>query len=65
MRCEEQEVLPLAEKHLTSDDWEAIDAAFTGHTDPLLGAEAGAEHEQLFRRIVNLAPPPIGLGPPR
>jgi branched-chain amino acid transport system ATP-binding protein len=65
MRCEEEEVLPLAEKHLTSGDWAAIDSAFTGHTDPLLGAEAGAEHEQLVRRIVNLAPPPIGLGPTR
>jgi len=65
MRCEEQEVLPLAEKHLTPDDWATIDAAFSGHTDPLLGAEAGAEHARLFRRIVTLAPPPIGVGPPR
>jgi hemerythrin-like domain-containing protein len=65
MRREEQEVLPLAEKHLTRADWEAIDAAFAGHTDPLLGAEADAARDQLFRRIVNLAPPPIGLGPAR
>jgi hemerythrin-like domain-containing protein len=65
MRREEDEVLPLAEKYLTAGDWEAIDAAFAGHTDPLLGAEAGAEYDRLFSRIVNLAPPPIGLGPPR
>jgi hemerythrin-like domain-containing protein len=65
MRSEEDEVLPLAEKHLTDGDWEAIDAAFAGHTDPLLGAEAGAEYDRLFSRIVNLAPPPIGLGPPQ
>ncbi len=65
MRSEELEVLPLAEKHLTAGDWEAIDAAFAGHTDPLLGAEAGGEYERLFRRIVNLAPPPIGVGPAR
>ena len=65
MRSEENEVLPLAERHLTSGDWEAIDAAFAGHTDPLLGAEAGAEYDRLFRRIVNLAPPPIGVGPSR
>jgi hemerythrin-like domain-containing protein len=63
MRAEEKELIPLAEKHLTPGDWEAIDAAFTGHTDPLLGAEAGSEYDALFRRIVNLAPPPIGLGP--
>ena len=65
MRSEEDEVLPLAEEHLTAGDWEAIDAAFAGHTDPLLGAEAGAEYDRLFSRIVNLAPAPIGLGPPQ
>jgi hemerythrin-like domain-containing protein len=64
MRAEENQVLPLAKKHLLAGDWEAIDAAFLGHNDPLFGAEAGAEYEALFRRIVNLAPPPIGVGPP-
>jgi branched-chain amino acid transport system ATP-binding protein len=63
MRAEEKELLPLAQKHLTAGDWEAIDAAFTGHTDPLFGADAGAGYDALFRRIVNLAPPPIGVGP--
>ena len=64
MRSEEKEILPLAEKHFTVGDWEAIDAAFLGHTDPLLGAEAGAPYDDIFRRIANLAPPPIGVGPP-
>ena len=63
MQAEEKQVLPLAEKHLLAGDWEAIDAAFLGHNDPLLGIEAGAGYESLFRRIVNLAPPPIGVGP--
>ena len=63
MRTEEKEVLPLAEKYLSAGDWEAIDAAFLGHTDPMLGFEEGAQYDALFRRIVNLAPPPIGLGP--
>jgi len=63
MRREEKEVLPLAEQHLTPGDWETIDAAFAGHTDPLFGAEAGEEYDNLFRRIVHLAPPPIGVGP--
>ena len=62
MRCEEKEVLPLAEKHLTAADWEAIDAAFAGHSVPLLGTEAGAKYENLFRKIVCIAPEPIGLG---
>ena len=45
-------------------DWEAIDAAFTGHADPLVGESSGEDYRKLFRKIVNLAPPPIGLGPP-
>ncbi len=64
MRAEETEVLPMAEKHLSASDWEAIDAAFLGHADPMLGAEVSAGYDVLFRRIVNLAPPPIGVGPP-
>jgi hemerythrin-like domain-containing protein len=65
MRAEEDELLPLAEKHLTPKDWAAIDDAFMGHTDPMLGTDAGAKYAALFTRIVNLAPPPIGVGPPR
>jgi hemerythrin-like domain-containing protein len=63
MKTEENVVLPLAEKHLTADDWEAIDAAFLGHTDPILGVDAGAKFDELFRRIAWLAPSPTGLGP--
>jgi len=63
MSDEENEVLPLARKHLTAEDWSAIDAAFLGHADPLVGLEAGAEYRALFTRIVSLAPPPIGVGP--
>ena len=65
MGTEEKEVLPLAEKHLTAADWKIVDAAFLGHTDPLLGAETGPEREALFGRILKLAPPPIGMGPAR
>jgi hemerythrin-like domain-containing protein len=61
MRKEEQELLPLAEKHLTSDDWKAIDAAFDVNLDPIAGVR---EHDfqALFSRIVNLAPEPVGFG---
>jgi hemerythrin-like domain-containing protein len=65
MRIEEDEVLPLAIAHLTAGDWEAIDAAFLSHTDPLLGVDAGAKHATLFGRIVDLAPPAVGTGPLR
>ena len=62
MRQEETEVLPLAERYLTPDDWAVVDAAFAGHTMPLFGAEQDAQFKELFHRIVRLAPPPIGLG---
>jgi hemerythrin-like domain-containing protein len=65
MRTEEKEVFPLAEKYLSVADWEVIDAAFLGHTDPMLGAKSGSRYDALFTRIVNLAPPPIGVGPER
>jgi hemerythrin-like domain-containing protein len=65
MGTEEKEVLPLAEKHLTAPDWKVIDAAFLGHTDPMLGTNAGIEYDALFDRIFKLAPPPIGMGPTR
>ena len=65
MRAEEDELIPLARRHLTPADWEEIDAAFAGNTDPLFGTKASAQYADLFRQIVNLAPPPIGVGPER
>ena len=63
MRTEELEVFPLAEQHLDASDWKAIDAAFAANQDPLVGVEVHDQMRDLFRRIVNLAPPPIGVGP--
>ena len=63
VRVEENEVLPAATEYLTPADWREIDDAFTGHTNPLFGAEAGMEYDELFRRIVALAPAPLGAGP--
>ena len=63
MRSEETEVLPLAQQHLAPADWAEIDAAFLDHADPLLGNAVRDDFLELFRRIVNLAPPPIGVGP--
>ena len=65
MRAEEQEVLPRARRRLTRSDWAEIDAAFADNNDPLLGAGAREDYRQLFRTIVNLAPPPLGVGPAR
>jgi hemerythrin-like domain-containing protein len=62
MRQEEEVALPLAERVLTDEDWREIDAAFAGNLDPLIGKDIGKDFERLFKRIVNIAPPPIGLG---
>jgi hypothetical protein len=63
MGLEEDIVLPLAERILTEEDWGKIDAAFSGNADPLVGIEAKKNFDELFKRIVMLAPPPIGVGP--
>jgi hemerythrin-like domain-containing protein len=63
MRKEEHELLPLAERHLTAADWKAIDAAFAANRDPIAGMQE-RDFEQLFSRIVALAPEPVGLGDP-
>lgn len=65
MGLEENEVMPAARRCLTEADWQEIEAAFVGHTDPLLGAAAEAEFGRLLMRIVTLAPRPIGVGPER
>ncbi len=61
MNAEEHDIFPLAETHLQDEDWAAIEAAFLANDNPWEGA--AGEYAQLFSKIVNLAPPPIGLGP--
>ena len=61
MRKEETELLPLAERHLTEEDWRAIDAAFAHSRDPIAGIEE-RDFQKLFSRIADLAPAPVGLG---
>jgi hemerythrin-like domain-containing protein len=63
MRKEEDELLPLAERRLKDDDWQAINAAFSANSDPIAGMRE-RDFEALFTRIVNLAPAPVGLGAP-
>ena len=63
MRKEEQQLLPLAERHLKPEDWEAIDNAFAGNTDPLQSVKE-RDFDSLLGRIANLAPAPVGLGNP-
>jgi hemerythrin-like domain-containing protein len=63
MRKEEDEVLPLAERLLDESEWRTIDRAFEANADPLASERDTKDFQKLFSRIVNLAPPPIGVGP--
>ena len=63
MRKEEEQLLPLAERHLGAEDWKAIDAAFGANADPIAGTQE-RDFDKLFSRIANLAPAPVGLGEP-
>ena len=57
MGREEGVILPLAQRHLTEEDWTEINEAFKKNKDPRYGGETDAEFKRLFSRIVNLAPP--------
>lgn len=59
---EEREVLPRAQQVFDASDWEAIDAAFGENNDPMFGNEWSAEFSDLFTKIVNELPEPLGLG---
>ncbi|MCB1713731.1 MAG: hemerythrin domain-containing protein, partial [Candidatus Competibacteraceae bacterium] len=63
MNKEEDVILPLAEKALLPSDWAEIDAAFSSNADPMVGVSTQREFRELFRRVVNLMPAPMGLGP--
>jgi hemerythrin-like domain-containing protein len=63
MAIEERQILPLAEQVLTEQDWNELDRAFEANRDPLTGAPPDEEYRELFSRIVNALPAPIGLGP--
>ena len=65
MRKEEEVILPIAQKALLPADWTEIDAAFRSNADPLVGVDTQREFRELFRRVVNLMPAPMGLGPER
>jgi len=61
MRREERDLLPLAEKWLTEEDWQVIEAAFAGNEDPIADLR-DKDFRAVYQQIVNLAPAPVGLG---
>ncbi|MBT0963812.1 hemerythrin domain-containing protein [Denitromonas iodatirespirans] len=62
MRCEEDQLIPLAERVLTTEDWQRIHAAFRENDNPLYGLKPKEDAERLYRKILELAPAPIGYG---
>ena len=52
MRREEEELLPMAEKCLTRDDWYLIDDAFARSIDPLIQESMSIGFKTLYERIV-------------
>lgn len=59
---EEREILPRAQQVFDSKDWEVVDAAFGENNDPMFGNVWSAEFSDLFTKIVNELPEPLGLG---
>jgi hemerythrin-like domain-containing protein len=55
---EEREAFPLAEAHLTDDDWEEIEEAFAAHEDPLHGVSNEDGFDDLHTRLATLADDP-------
>jgi hemerythrin-like domain-containing protein len=62
LRAEENELLPLAEAHLLTSDWDDIAQAFAQNADPLGGSADNELFDKLFHDIVNRTPAPLGLG---
>lgn len=63
MITEEREILPLARRVFSAEDWEAVEEGWRTCSDPLAGVTPNEDWEKAFRELVMRAPPPIGLGP--
>jgi len=62
MRTEEEELLPLAQRYFTPEDWAWVAEGWRQEgEDPLAGCHRDAWQE-IFEKVVRHAPPPIGLG---
>ena len=60
MQTEEREILPLALKVLSADDWSDLDEAFAANRDPLTGHAPDDEYRALFQKLLGALPGPIG-----
>jgi len=51
MRLEESQVLPLASRVLSAEDWADLDDAFSQNRDPLVTHDPELQYRRLYRRI--------------
>ncbi|HMN21812.1 MAG TPA: hemerythrin domain-containing protein [Ottowia sp.] len=63
MGTEERHILPAARRLFSPEEWESINQDFARNADPWTGTDN--RYAELFKRITNLAPAPIGVGNPR
>lgn len=61
MRIEEEVVMKVARTVFTESDWLELRAEWASHRDPLSGIDDQGTNDRLIARIVELAPPPIGV----
>lgn len=63
MITEEDIVLPLIRRHLTAEDWAAVNQEFLAEMAENSGKDGASEDfSALFSRLVECAPAPIGFG---
>ena len=65
MALEEGQILPLAQKVLSGEDWSELDEAFLTNRDGLAGRSPEAAYRELFARIAALLPGPAGTAAPQ
>lgn len=53
---EEQTLIPLARRYLSTEDWVEIGAAFGENGDPRFDAAADLDYRDLFSRVLKFAP---------
>jgi hemerythrin-like domain-containing protein len=63
MRTEETKILPLADRVLTSRDWDEVDATMANFADPLFGAQAQERYFALRQHINRHAEVTQAAGP--
>lgn len=51
MRLEESQVLPLASRMLTTEDWAELDEAFSRNQDPMVTHDPELQYRSLYKRI--------------